>query len=118
MPDFIATATVDSTGAASITNIPIPSGKEWVFQQIAVATLPRATGSGCVATLYRNGQVVSTTNQGGGGSAGGQPYYRFTAADHFQCAWTGAPVGAQAQLTVSYTEHVVGQASPSNTGIV
>lgn|ERR1700744_230185 len=118
MPDYIGTAQCDSTGAATFTLQSIPSGKEWVLQQIGVATIPVVTGTGCTATLYRNGQVISSTNQGGAGSAGGQPYYRLTSADTFKVVWTGGPANGQANVTISYTEHIIGTASPMNTGIV
>jgi hypothetical protein len=118
MPDYIGTAPVDANGNATFTLQSIPTGKEWVVQQTAVATIPLVTGAGCVATLYRNGQVITSTNQGSAGSAGGQPYYRLTSVDNFSCKWTGGPAGGQANITISYSEHVIGTASPMNTGIV
>lgn len=118
MPDYPQSVILNSSGAGTVTLAGIPSGKEWVLQQIGLTTIPAITGTGCVATVARNGQVVSTTNQGGGSSAGGQPYYRVTSADKFTVSWTGGPANGQAIATFSYTEHVVGTGSPSNTGIV
>lgn len=118
MPDYIGTSQLDNTGAGSYTLQQIPSGKEWVLQQIGVATIPLVSGSGCVANIYRNGQLISSTNQGSAGSAGGQPYYRITSADTFKVVWTGGPVSGQAVVTISYSEHAIGTASPMNTGIV
>lgn len=118
MPDYIGTVQLDANGNGTFTLQSVPTGKEWVVQQTAVATIPVITGSGCTATLYRNSQVISSTNQGSAGSAGGQPYYRLTAVDKFSCAWTGGPPNGQANITISYSEHAVGTASPMNTGIV
>jgi hypothetical protein len=117
MPDWAGTATANSSGAATVPVGPIPTGKEWVLQQMGIYTNP-AAASGCSATLFRNGQVVSATSQGSAGSAGGYPFYRVTSADHFTCTWAGAPVGAQCILTASYSEHPIGQATNANTGIV
>jgi hypothetical protein len=117
VPDYIGTAQADANGNATFTLQSVPTGKEWVVQQVAVASIPVVT-AGCVATLYRNNQVVTKTNQGGGGSAGGQPYYRITSADKFTCVWSGGPANGQLNITISYTEHVVGTANNQNTGIV
>jgi hypothetical protein len=118
MPDYPQSVLLNSSGAGTVTLAGIPTGKEWVVQQIGLATIPAVTGTGCVAVVARNGQTISTTNQGGGASAGGQPYYRITSADKLTVAWTGGPAGGQGVATFSYTEHAVGTGSPQNTGIV
>jgi hypothetical protein len=118
MPDYPQSVTLDANGAGTVTLAGIPTGKEWVVQQIGIRTIPKVTGTGCTAEIFRNGQSISSTNQGGGTSAGGQPYYRILASDVFTVVWAGGPALGEGIATFSYTEHAAGTASPNNTGIV
>lgn len=117
MPDYPQEVVLNASGNGTVKLAGIPTGFEWVVQQIGVATNPVVT-QGCTAVVQRNGQTVSSTNQGGGSSAGGQPYYRITSADVFTVTWTGGPPNGQGIATFSYTQHVVGTSNAHNTGIV
>jgi hypothetical protein len=116
MPDFVGTVNADSNGNATFTLPSVASGLEWILQQIGVATNPR--GNNVVANLFRNNQLIASTNQGSQGSAGGQPYYKVGSGDSFTIMWVGAPAKSQCVVTISYSEHNAGDANALNTGIV
>lgn len=121
MPDFLQTTNADANGNASLTLHQIASGLEWIIQQVGVAVTP-LTGvliSGTIiANILRNGQLISSTNQGGRGSAGGQPYYKIGPNDSLVVTWQNAGAGSQCIATFSYSEHGAGLANATNTGIV
>lgn len=121
MPDCIVTATTDTNGNATATMPAVASGLEWVVQQIglAVTPLPGVVISNVInAVVKRDSKVIDTTNNGNGGSMGGQPYYRFSSNNVLTVEWSNAGVGSQVVATISYTEHGAGQGSMMNTGVV
>jgi hypothetical protein len=121
VPDCIVTATTDSLGNATATMPTVASGLEWVVQQIglAVTPLPGVVLSNIItAVVKRDDKVIDTTNNGNGGSMGGQPYYRFTSSNTLTIIWANAGAGSQVVATISYTEHGAGQGTMMNTGVV
>lgn len=121
MPDCIVTATTDANGNATATMPPVASGLEWVVQQIglAVTPLPGVVISNIItAVVKRDGKVIDTTNNGNGGSMGGQPYYRFASNNILTITWGNAGAGSQCVATISYTEHAAGAGNMMNTGVV
>jgi|SRR5882762_1181704 len=121
MPDCIVTATADSLGNASITMPQVASGLEWVVQQIGLAVTPLVgvvISNIITAVVKRDGKVIDTTNNGNGGSMGGQPYYRFSSNNVLTITWSNAGAGSQVVATISYTEHSTGAGTMMNTGIV
>jgi hypothetical protein len=122
MPDRPVQDFADSTGYLKLKMPQVPSGLEWIIQQIGVNVIvPTGTAapSGiCVVNVYRNNILIASTNQGRQGSCGGQPYYRITASDDLEVEWVNAGAGLQCVATISYSEHAAGTANATNTGIV
>jgi hypothetical protein len=116
MPDFIQSAIAKSDGTAEVNVQPVPSGLQWVISQIAVETNP--VGTGVTATIRRNGRLLTSTNLGSGSAAQGTPYYLLASGDIFVVDWTGAPVGAQCIMTLSYNEQRPNVGTLDNTSIV
>lgn len=121
MPDSIITGTTDSLGNATVTMPQVASGLEWVVQQIGLAVTPLAgvvISNVITAVVKRDGKVIDTTNNGNGGSMGGQPYYRFASNNVLTITWSNAGAGSQVVATISYTEHSAGAGNMMNTGVV
>jgi len=121
VPDYIQTTNADANGNATLTLHQIAAGLEWVIQQVGVAVTPptNVVVSGTIiANILRNNQLISSTNQGGRGSAGGQPYYKIGPNDSLVVTWVNAGAGSQCIATFSYSEHGAGMANANNTGIV
>lgn len=121
MPDFLQTVIADANGNASLSLQKIPVGLEWIVQQVGLKVAPAAgvVVSGIIiANIFRNNQLIASTNQGGQGSAGGQPYYKLTASDDLTITWANAGAGSQCIGTISYSEHGAGMANSTNVGIV
>jgi len=107
MPDCIVTATADSLGNASITMPQVASGLEWVGSTNWVGC-HSSGGRGHIqhitAVVKRDGKVIDTTNNGNGGSMGGQPYYRFS-SNNVLTITCPMPEPEASSRHISYTEH-------------
>ncbi len=116
MPVMTRSAVADATGTATVDVFDIPSGLIWVVSQTSVEALTAQVS--VTATIRKNGRYITSTNQGNSSSAGGQPFIRLAAGDHYTVTWTGLIQGDTAILNLLYNEFSWADAEAANITVV
>lgn len=116
MSDLPRTVTANAQGAGTITFADVPTGVEWVISQIGIETLP-FVAAGCSAVVRKNGRFVTSSNQAGSASAGGQPYFLCRAGDSYTVEFTGGPANGSLVAVLYYNEQRAGT-SQGQVGVI
>ena len=95
----------DALGTATVTFADVPTGIQWVIAQVGVEVVGSTVVTTPVtATIKLNGRLVTSTNQGAAGSAGGQPFLSLKPGDVFTVSWRAVPVGYSCVANLYYSE--------------